>query len=187
MTLAILSPMWTSRSTTSSGRGSPKCSINTTRRGDGLAADIRRVDCQLVLADVEHMPLLDGLDLGGTTVLDVGGGAYREAVAAAKPLVPHREVNGADPSFDDLHIGHQRRSEGRPIRPRDGGDVRHQPGRQVRTHLRRCVLPVDATVPLQRGGGRLGGGDRVRRHHGGPRSSRRRGSCRTSAGIAPST
>ena len=97
MTLAILSPMWTSRSTTSSGRGSPKCSINTTRRGDGLAADIRRVDCQLVLADVEHMPLLDGLDLGGTTVLDVGGGAYREAVAAAKPLVPHREVNGADP------------------------------------------------------------------------------------------
>ena len=83
MTLAILSPMWTSSSTTSSGRRSPKCSINTTRRGDGLAADIRRVDCQLVLADVEHMPLLDGLDLGGTTVLDVGGGAYREAVAAA--------------------------------------------------------------------------------------------------------
>ena len=73
------------------------CGINTTRRGDGLAADIRRVDCQLVLADVEHMPLLDGLDLGGATVLDVGGPAYREAVAAAKPLVPHREVNGADP------------------------------------------------------------------------------------------
>ena len=44
------------------------CGINTTRRGDGLAADIRRSDCQLVLADAEHMPLLDGLDLGGATV-----------------------------------------------------------------------------------------------------------------------
>ena len=43
------------------------CGINTTRRGDGLAADIRRSDCQLVLADAEHMPLLDGLDLGGAT------------------------------------------------------------------------------------------------------------------------
>ena len=75
------------------------CGINATRPGDGLAADIRRVDCQLVLADVEHMPLRDALDLGGATVLDVGGPAYREAVAAAKPLVPHREVNGADPAL----------------------------------------------------------------------------------------
>ena len=97
MTLAILSPMWTSRSTTSSGRGSPKCGINTTRRGDGLAADIRRSDCQLVLADTDHMPLLDGLDLGGATVIDVDGPPYRDAVAAAEPLVPHREVGGADP------------------------------------------------------------------------------------------
>ena len=56
------------------------CGINTTRRGDGLAADIRRSDCQLVLADTEHMPLLDGLDLGGATVLDVDGPAYRNAV-----------------------------------------------------------------------------------------------------------
>ena len=53
------------------------CGINTTRRGDGLAADIRRSDCQLVLADAEHMPLLDGLDLGGARVLDVDGPDYR--------------------------------------------------------------------------------------------------------------
>ena len=49
------------------------CGINTTRRGDGLAADIRRADCQLVLVDTEHMPLLDGLDLGDASVLDVDG------------------------------------------------------------------------------------------------------------------
>ena len=73
------------------------CGINTTRRGDGLAGDIRRSDCQLVLADTDHMPLLDGLDLGGATVIDVDGPPYRDAVAAAGPLVPHREVGGADP------------------------------------------------------------------------------------------
>src|SRR5215208_1227885 len=47
------------------------CGINTTRRGDGLAADIRRSDCQLVLADAEHLPLLDGLNLGGAGVVDI--------------------------------------------------------------------------------------------------------------------
>src|SRR5690242_10029957 len=31
------------------------CGINTTRRGAGLAADIRRSDSQLVLADAEHL------------------------------------------------------------------------------------------------------------------------------------
>jgi fatty-acyl-CoA synthase len=72
------------------------CGINTTRRGEGLAADIGRSDCQLVLADAAHMPLLDGLDLGGATVIDVDGPSYRDAVAAAEPLVPHREVDGAD-------------------------------------------------------------------------------------------
>ena len=73
------------------------CGINTTRRGDGLASDIRRSDCQLVLANTEHMALLAGLDLGGATVLDVDGPAYRKAVASAEPLVPHREVEGMDP------------------------------------------------------------------------------------------
>src|SRR5258705_12710758 len=72
------------------------CGINTTRRGEGLAADIRRSDSQLVLVDSEHLPLLDGLDLAGVTVVDVDGPRYREAVASAKPLVPHREVGGAD-------------------------------------------------------------------------------------------
>ena len=72
------------------------CGINTTRRGDGLAADIRRSDCQVVLADTEHVPLLEGLDLGGAAVLDIDGTSYREALTAAGPLVPHREVGGAD-------------------------------------------------------------------------------------------
>jgi fatty-acyl-CoA synthase len=73
------------------------CGINTTRRGQGLAGDIRRADCQLVLVDSEHKPLLDGLDLGGAMVLDVESPAYLDAVASAEQLVPHREVEGVDP------------------------------------------------------------------------------------------
>ncbi|OBH44957.1 fatty-acid--CoA ligase FadD1 [Mycobacterium mantenii] len=72
------------------------CGINTTRRGAGLLADIRRSDCQLLLVDPEHRELLEGLDLNGIRVIDVTGESYAEAVAAAPPLVPHREVAGAD-------------------------------------------------------------------------------------------
>lgn len=72
------------------------CGINTTRRGSGLLADIRRSDCQLLLADPEHLELLNGLDLNGIQVIDVTGGRYADAVAAAPPLVAHREVAAAD-------------------------------------------------------------------------------------------
>lgn len=72
------------------------CGINTTRRGTGLLADIRRSDCQMLLVDSEHAELLNGLDLNGIQVVDVTGGRYAEAVAAAPPLVPHREVAAVD-------------------------------------------------------------------------------------------
>jgi fatty-acyl-CoA synthase len=72
------------------------CGINTTRRGAGLISDIRRADCQLLLVDADHRDLLDGLDLPDMTVLDVTSPRYHDAVAAAPPLVPHREVG-----FDD--------------------------------------------------------------------------------------
>jgi fatty-acyl-CoA synthase len=72
------------------------CGINTTRRGAGLLSDIRRSDCQLLLADFDHQPLLDGLDLDGITVLNVESPRYDDAVAVAPPLVPYREVG-----FDD--------------------------------------------------------------------------------------
>lgn len=72
------------------------CGINTTRRGAGLLTDIRRSDCQILLVDGEHLPLLDGLDLNGIRVIDVASTRYAEAVAAAPPFVPHREVTAAD-------------------------------------------------------------------------------------------
>lgn len=72
------------------------CGINTIRRGAGLLADIRRADCQLVLVDPDHLPLLAGLDLCDISVLDVTSRRYLDAVAAAPPLVPHREVGPTD-------------------------------------------------------------------------------------------
>jgi fatty-acyl-CoA synthase len=72
------------------------CGINTTRRGAGLLADIRKSDCQILLIDREHLPLLDGFDLTGIQVFEVDGTHYVRAVAAAPPLVAHREVVGAD-------------------------------------------------------------------------------------------
>ena len=72
------------------------CGINTTRRGAGLLADIRRSDCQILLVDAEHLPLLEGLDLNGIQVFDVGSTRYAAAVSAAPELVAHREVTAAD-------------------------------------------------------------------------------------------
>jgi fatty-acyl-CoA synthase len=57
--------------------------INATRRGAALAADVRRADCRLVLTDTEHLPLLEGLDLGGAVVVDTDSAAWLERVAAA--------------------------------------------------------------------------------------------------------
>jgi len=72
------------------------CGVNTTRRGAGLATDVGRADCQLLLVDSEHRGLLDGLELTGLTVIDVDSASYADGVAAAHPLTPV-EVSGADP------------------------------------------------------------------------------------------
>ena len=58
--------------------------VNATRRGEALAADIRRSDCALVLTDATLRPLLDGIDLGGVEVIDTADPAWRERVADAE-------------------------------------------------------------------------------------------------------
>lgn len=72
------------------------CGLNTTRRGEALGADIRRADCQFVVTDAEHRPLLDGLDLGATQILDSSTPQWSEFVDAAGELNPHREVTAMD-------------------------------------------------------------------------------------------
>lgn len=69
------------------------CGINTTRRGEALARDIARVECQIVLVDPQHRALLDGVDLPGVTVIDVS-----QTTWPARELVPYRQV-GPDDTF----------------------------------------------------------------------------------------
>ncbi|HEX2213350.1 MAG TPA: AMP-binding protein, partial [Mycobacterium sp.] len=72
------------------------CGINTTRRGDALARDVVMVDCQFLITDAEHHPLLDGLELPGVTVLDTSTAEWADLLAGAPELVPHREAGVED-------------------------------------------------------------------------------------------
>jgi fatty-acyl-CoA synthase len=72
------------------------CGLNTTRRGEALAADVRRAHCQFLVTDAEHRPLLDGLNLEGTQILDTSTPQWAELVDGAGELVPHRQVTAMD-------------------------------------------------------------------------------------------
>ena len=52
--------------------------VNSTRRGDGLVADLRRADVQVLLADSTQRHLLDGLDLAGIQVFDTDTAQWRD-------------------------------------------------------------------------------------------------------------
>ncbi|OBI47095.1 acyl-CoA synthetase [Mycobacterium kyorinense] len=72
------------------------CGINDTRRGDALTRDILRADCQILLTDAAHRPLLDGLDLPGVRVLDTSSSDWSAVRGAADTLTPYREVAPTD-------------------------------------------------------------------------------------------
>ena len=72
------------------------CGINTTRRGAGLAADVRRAECQVLVTDAEHRHLLEGVDLAGVRVLDTSSPEWADLLASAGELTPLREVGPMD-------------------------------------------------------------------------------------------
>ncbi|MCX5044769.1 fatty-acid--CoA ligase FadD1 [Aldersonia sp. NBC_00410] len=72
------------------------CGINNTRRGENLARDIAKADCQILLVDAAHRELLEGLDLPGVTVVDVEDPQWQQSLAAAGALVPHAEASATD-------------------------------------------------------------------------------------------
>jgi fatty-acyl-CoA synthase len=72
------------------------CGINDTRRGEALARDILRADCQILLTDPAHKELLNGLELPGVQVLDVSSESWSAMLAGAGPLTPYREVAPTD-------------------------------------------------------------------------------------------
>lgn len=71
--------------------------INLTRRGDGLAHDIRKADCQILLTDTEHLVLLEGLDLDGVRVIDTDGQEWQGLVETGRGMTKeHREVDTSE-------------------------------------------------------------------------------------------
>ena len=71
--------------------------INNTRRGAALAGDIARGDCQILLTDAEHLPLLDGLDLPGVAVIDVSSPEWSRQLLDADELTPYSVPTATDP------------------------------------------------------------------------------------------
>ncbi|MFC7447956.1 long-chain-fatty-acid--CoA ligase [Rhodococcus daqingensis] len=80
--------------------GSVVVGLNTTRRGEALAGDIARADCQVVVTDTERLALLDGLDLGGVRVLTVDGPEWPDLLAAHRGSAPSSPA----PAGDDLFM-----------------------------------------------------------------------------------
>jgi len=80
-------PLWLSAAAVA---GATIVGINPTRRGAELARDITHTDCQLIVTESGHHPLLEGLDIGldvdRTLVIDTP--SYRERLAphAGAPL-----------------------------------------------------------------------------------------------------
>jgi fatty-acyl-CoA synthase len=71
--------------------------INTTRRGEGLARDIRTADCQILLTDGRYAPLLEGLDLGDVRIINVASDEWDDLVADATAPSFFPERGARDP------------------------------------------------------------------------------------------
>jgi fatty-acyl-CoA synthase len=80
--------------------GATVVGINPTRRGEHLARDVRHTDCQLILTDREHRPMLDGLDLGldDDRILETDRADY----ASRLPATAAPDTVLCDP--DDLYV-----------------------------------------------------------------------------------
>lgn len=61
--------------------GATVVGINPTRRGAELAADIRTTDCDTIVTEPAHLPLLDGIDHGARRVLVAGAASHDDLLA----------------------------------------------------------------------------------------------------------
>ena len=66
--------------------GATVVGINPTRRGAGLQRDIRHTECQILVTEDRHTPLLEDLDLGipEDRRFDIASSAWQEALAPFK-------------------------------------------------------------------------------------------------------
>ena len=142
------------------------CSAVSTTPAAVRSSDILHADCQILLTDAHHRGLIDGLDLPGVRVLDVGGDEWAALVAGAGPLSPYREVGPMDTFMLIFTSG----TSGDPKAVQVPHFTVLVAGATLAERFRLTtsgrLLPVDAAVPLQRGAGGLERRGGVRRRHG---------------------
>ncbi|HXA31075.1 MAG TPA: AMP-binding protein, partial [Acidimicrobiales bacterium] len=80
--------------------------VNTTRRGEALADDIRRTDCQLLITDAEGAALVEGLDLGfgPDRVVLIDDPATAERIEAQSGVAARSIVAATSPDPGDLYL-----------------------------------------------------------------------------------
>jgi fatty-acyl-CoA synthase len=80
--------------------------INATRRGEALAGDILRTDCQVIVTDAEGAQLLDGLEFGvpAGRLVRVDGGQFAQEVEAHGGADPVALVSAAAPTSGTLYL-----------------------------------------------------------------------------------
>lgn len=78
-------PLWLSAAALA---GAAVAGINPTRRGAELARDILHTDCQVLVTERAHLPLLTGLDLPGVRILVTDTAAYDELLAPYAGAAP---------------------------------------------------------------------------------------------------
>ncbi len=131
--------------------------LHQTRRGEALARDIAKADCQLVLADSSVARGATGVDY-----IDVESADW-----AAEPASSGFLVTFADLSAEDLFVLiFTSGTSGDPKAVRVTHDKVAFPGRMLADRfgwVRPTRLPVDAAVPLQRDHGGVGRRERSRR------------------------
>ena len=86
--------------------GSVVVGINPTRRGEALAGDVRRTDCQVLVTDADGAALLDGLDTGvpAERVLRVDTGGYAARLADHAATRASDVVAASVPAPADLFL-----------------------------------------------------------------------------------
>ena len=103
--------------------------INPTRRGEALAGDIVRTDCQVLVTDADGARLLDGLDFGvpADRVIRVDdAGLRRRARRRTRAPTARAVVAGSAPAPERplppaVHLGHHRRAQGGAVHPGTAG------------------------------------------------------------------
>ena len=139
--------------------GATLVGINPTRRGAELARDIAAHRLRVPAHRTAHLELLDGAgDVVPPTRLFVVDDPRVERRARARTRArrcPTSRSSPARPVHADLHVGHDRRAEGRAHGPRPPGRLRRDGSpRTSRSAPADVCYSLDAAVPLQRAGRR---------------------------------